>query len=56
MGQERRKLRVAIEHAYTLDGIPVVKFVLLTRDRDLLPYKLGKPIREFFVDNLVEFL
>lgn len=56
MGQKWCKLWVAIEHTNTLDNIPVVKFILLTCDRNFLPNKLRKPIWELLVNDAVEFL
>lgn len=56
MGQKLRQLRISVEHADTLDDIPVVEFVLLTSDRDFLTDKLREPIREPFVDDAVQLL
>ena len=56
VGQKWHELWVSIQHADTLDYIPVVKFVLLASDRNFLPNKLRKPIWELFIDDVVEFI
>ena len=53
VGQERCKLRVAVENTDTLDDIPIIKFVLLTGNRNFLPGKLRKSTRELFVNDAV---
>ena len=56
VGQKGCEFRVSIEHTNTLDDIPVIKFVLLARNCNFLPDKLGKPIRELFIDDAIQFL
>jgi len=56
VGQKLRKLGVPIECADTLDDIPVVEFILLARNCNFLPDELRQPVREFFINDAVEFL
>lgn len=56
VGQKWCKFRVTIEHANALNDIPVIKFILLTRNCNFLPGKPRKSIWELFVDDAVEFL
>ena len=56
VGQKLREIWIPIEHADTLDDIPMVELIFLTRDCDFFPDKLGKPIWKLFVNNAVEFL
>jgi len=48
VGQKLCKLWIPIECTDTLDDIPVVEFVLLACNCNLLPDKLREPVWEFF--------
>ena len=56
MNQKGCKLSVSIEHTGTLDNVPVVKLVLLSRDHNFLSDKLRKAVWELSINYPVEFL